>query len=100
MGLQASLPFTTFPGSPSLASPSCTPLNHSLVLTATLGCVHRWFSLEKRIESQLDPHWDSFVFPAEHKIPCSLGEPTRRPRGAGPVGADTSEYSARMASAY
>lgn len=100
MGLQTSLPFTTFPGIPSLASPSSTPLNHSLVLTATLGCVHCWLSLEKRIGSQPDPHWDSFVFPAEHKIPCSLGEPTRRPRGAGPVGADTSEYSARMASAY
>lgn len=100
MGLQASLLFMTFPGSPSLASPSSTLLNHSLVLTASLGCVHCWLSLEKCIESQLDPHWDSFVFPVEHKIPCSLREPTRRPRGAGPVGADTSEYSARMASAY
>jgi hypothetical protein len=80
--------------------PSLVYLNPPSVLTAIPVCVHYWLLLEKSTESQLDPYWDSFVFPAEHKIPCSLGELTRRPCGAGPVGADTSEYSARMASAY
>lgn len=82
----------TFLGSPSLASPSLAPLNHPPVQTAAPGCVHHW--LWQCFESQLHPHRDSFVFPAEHKIPCSLREPTRRPRGAGPVGADSGECSA------
>lgn len=63
--------------------PSAAHLNPLLVLTAIPVCVHCWLSLEKYAESQLDPCWDSFVFPAEHKIPCSLGNLTRRPRGAG-----------------
>lgn len=95
--------FTTFPGGPGLASSSLlppTPPNHPSVLTAAPGCVHHWLRLDEYIDSQLDPHWDSFVFPAEHKILCSLREPTRRPCGAGPVGADSGEYSARKAAAY
>lgn len=59
-----------------------------------IACSHHRLSLEKHIENQSDPSGVSFVFLAEHKIPCSVRELTGRPCGAGSVGVDTSEYRA------